>query len=125
LSRVLDTTVLIDVLRGHAPAVSFLASLRAIPSCSEISRVEVLRGLRSDERAAAERLFAALDWVPVDETISGRAGGLGRRFRRSHGGIATADLIVAATAEEVELRLATCNTKAFPMFRGLRPPYDC
>jgi predicted nucleic acid-binding protein len=37
--------------------------------------------------------------------------------------IATADLIIAATAEELNLQLATLNTKHFPMFRRLSPPY--
>lgn len=125
MSRVLDTSVLIDVLRGHEPAVSFVTGLPDVPACSEICRVEVLRGLRSEERRGAERLFAALRWIPVDEVVARRAGELGRRFRRSHAAIATADLVVAATAEEAGLELATCNTRDFPMFRGLRAPYPC
>lgn len=125
MSVVLDTSVLIDVLRGHEEAVTYVRSLRSLPVCSEISRVEVARGLRSEERRAAERLFAALDWVPVDEGIARRAGELGRKHRRSHRGIATADLIVAATAVELGMKLATCNTRDFPMFRGLAAPYRC
>jgi predicted nucleic acid-binding protein len=113
----------IDLLRGLPTALRYTRSLEEPPACSEITRVEVLRGLRSSERGPAERLLGALEWAGVDESIARRAGEMGRTWRRSHPGIATADLIIAATSEELGLRLATLNTKHFPMFRGLRPPY--
>jgi predicted nucleic acid-binding protein len=124
VSALWDTSVVIDLLRGHPPSIAYARALSEPPSCSEITRVEVLRGLRSDERRATERLFATISWLLVDEPIARRAGDLGRRFRRSHAGIATADLIIAATAEEHDLELATLNVKHFPMVRGLRPPYE-
>jgi predicted nucleic acid-binding protein len=119
----LDTSVVIDILRGAAPAIAYARDLPEPPICSEITRVEVVRGLRSSERRATERLFAALRWSPVDEPIARRAGELGRRFRRSHQGVATADLVIAATVEELGLELATLNVRHFPMIPGLAPPY--
>jgi predicted nucleic acid-binding protein len=118
---VLDTTVLIDVLRGHRPALDYLRSLREIPACSEISRVEVLRGIRHAERDAAEQLFRHLRWIPLDEQVARRAGGLGRTWRRSHL-LASTDLVIAATAQEVGADLATSNVRHFPMFEGLTAP---
>lgn len=123
MSWVLDTSVLIDVLRGNGEAVEFLRSLDAIPASSEISRIEVLRGLRSAERRRAQRLLDELDWQPVDERVATRAGELGRTWRRSHPGIGIADLAIAATAELHGSKVATANTKHFPMFEGLAPPY--
>jgi predicted nucleic acid-binding protein len=120
---VLDTTVLIDHLRGLPEARDYLRSLSDIPACSEVSRTEVMVGLRSDESNLAEALFDAIGWVPVDERISRRAGELGRRHRSSHAGLALADLLIAATAMELGQPLATSNTRHFPMFRRLRPPY--
>jgi predicted nucleic acid-binding protein len=120
---VLDTAILIDVLRGHDPAVDFLRLLDTVPVCSEITRVEVLRGMRSNERPAVETLFLALDWIPIDEVIARRAGHLGRRWRRSHAAISSADLVIAATVEEVDGALATANVRHFPMFKGLSLPY--
>ena len=93
------------------------------PTCSEITRAEVLRGLRSDERRRTERLFGTIRWASVDEPIARRAGDLGRRYRRSHRGLGTADLIIAATALELDLELATLNLRHFPMFAGLEAPY--
>lgn len=123
MTVLLDTSVVIDILRGAAPAIAYARGLPEPPICSEITRVEVARGLRSSERRATERLFAALLWVPVDEPIARRAGELGRRFRRSHQGLATADLVIAATVEELALELATINVRHFPMIPGLAPPY--
>lgn len=123
MSIVLDTSVLIDHLRGSPSATAYLASLDGRPSCSEISRVEVIQGLRSSERRAADRLFAVIAWVPVTESVARRAGELGRRWRRSHPGIGVADLAIAATAEEIGAGLVTRNLKHFPMFEGLRAPY--
>ncbi|MGE5282838.1 MAG: type II toxin-antitoxin system VapC family toxin [Chloroflexota bacterium] len=123
MSVVLDTSVLVDHLRASAPATKYLAGLDVRPSCSEISRIEVIQGLRSSERGAADRLFALIAWIPVTETVARRAGELGRRWRRSHPDIGVADLAIAATAESIDADLATCNVKHFPMFEGLRAPY--
>lgn len=123
MSVVLDTSVLVDHLRGSTAATEYLTGLDERPVCSEISRIEVIQGLRSSERKAADELFELLSWAPVGEDVARRAGELGRRWRRSHPGIGVADLAIAATAEEIEARLATRNVKHFPMFGGLRAPY--
>ena len=123
MNVVLDTSVLVDHLRASTPATEYLAGLEGRPACSEVSRIEVLQGLRSAERQAAARLFALIEWVPVTEAIAQRAGELGRKWRRSHPGIGVADLAIAATAEQLDAALATQNLKHFPMFKGLRAPY--
>lgn len=119
-----DTSVIVDILRGHPLALAYARALDRPPVCSEITRVEVLRGLRSHERRATERLFGSIVWIGVDEAIARRAGDLGRAFRRSHQGIATADLLIAATAQEGGHDLATLNIRHFPMIADLRPPYE-
>ncbi len=123
MTVVLDTGVLVDHLRSSQPAADYLAGLEDRPSCSEISRIEVIQGLRSAERRTAEKLFALIEWVPATEAVARRAGDLGRRWRRSHPGIGVADLAIAATVEEVDGILATLNLKHFPMFEDLRAPY--
>jgi predicted nucleic acid-binding protein len=123
LTVVLDTTVLVDQLRGSEEAFEYLAGLEGRPVCSEITRIEVMQGLRSSERRGANKLLATVAWVAVDETVARRAGELGRRWRQSHPGIGVADLTIAATAEEIGAELATRNLKHFPMFDGLRAPY--
>lgn len=61
--------------------------------------------------------------MAVDETISRRAGELGRRWDRHRPGLALADLVIAATAEQIDAELVTSNARHFPMFEGLRAPY--
>jgi predicted nucleic acid-binding protein len=119
---VLDTTVLIDVLRGHRPALAYLRSLDEPPACSELTRVELIRGLRRPELSATEALMRTLRWIAVDEPIARRAGALGQRWQRSHA-LSTVDLVIAATVQELGAELATSNTKHYPMFSGLRRPY--
>ncbi|MGQ0670862.1 MAG: type II toxin-antitoxin system VapC family toxin [Actinomycetota bacterium] len=123
MSFVIDSSVLIDVLRGHEEAARFLVGLAEIPAASEMSRVEVMHGIRSGERSTMERLFRGLRWIAVDEAVARRAGELGRRWRRSHQGIGPVDLVVAASAQQLDLPVATTNVRHFPMFRGLLRPY--
>ncbi|MEX0753634.1 MAG: type II toxin-antitoxin system VapC family toxin [Actinomycetota bacterium] len=123
MSTVLDSTVVIDVLRGSPEALEYLTSLSQVPVCSEITRVEIIRGLRSRERGATERLFHTLRWEPVGEVVARAAGEFGREYRRSHPGISSADLLIAATASQLGLKVATTNVRRYPMFPRLRPPY--
>jgi predicted nucleic acid-binding protein len=124
VSVLLDTSVVIDLLRGHPAALVYARGLEEPPTCSEVTRVEVLRGVRSAERVRTERLLRSFAWTAVDEPVARRAGELGRAYRRSHPGLGLADLIVAATAEEYGLSVATANVRHYPMFEALRPPYD-
>jgi predicted nucleic acid-binding protein len=123
LRIVLDTSVLIDVLRGWEPATGWFAGLEGVPGCSEVTRVEILRGMRSHERDLSERILGGLEWTPVDERVSRRAGELGRAYRASHPGLGVADLLIAATAVELGAPVATRNVRHFPMFEGLAAPY--
>ncbi len=124
---VLDTSVLIDHLRGRPTAATEL-----IPGAiargdelwsSYVVRAELLAGMRAEEEVATRDLLRLVSWVDVDESVSEAAGALGRRYLRSHPGIEVADLVVAALALELEAELKTTNLKHFPMFKGLKAPY--
>lgn len=123
MSIVFDTSILVDVFRGDSAALGYVRRVTDVPTCSEVTRIEVSRGLRSGERTSAEELFRTLRWVPVDEPIARRAGELGRRWDRHRPGISLADLVIAATAEQVDAELATANVHHFPMFEDLQAPY--
>jgi predicted nucleic acid-binding protein len=123
MTVLLDSDVLVDYLRGLPAAGGYVDGLAVTPTCSEVTRVEVLRGMRSHERRVTERFLATIRWVGVDQEISTRAGDLGRRFRRSHGTLGVADLVIAATSEQLGFPLATLNVRHFPMFPGLEPAY--
>ena len=117
--------MLVDYLRGHPAAVSVLEKERStgVLHASEITRLELLVGMRSKEEERTRSLLSALYWHPVDEDVAERAGALGREWLPSHSGIDSADLAIAATALLAGLRLLTMNVRHFPMFGDLRPPY--
>lgn len=98
-------------------------SMSDSPWCSEISRVEVLRGVEDIDRPMAEALFESIRWLPINEAVAREAGELGRLWGRRRAGISAADLVVAATALSLGARLATRNVRHFPMFPDLEPPY--
>lgn len=120
--KLVDSTVLVDVTRRLPEAIAWVERQEQRLFVSEVTRAEVLRGMRSHERSGVASSFAALSWLPVDEAVSTRAGALGRTHRASHH-LGVADLLIAATALEHGLELVTSNVKHYPMFDGLVAPY--
>jgi hypothetical protein len=120
-----DTSVIIDYLRGHHGAKEVLEGERlAAPlHASEITRLEVIAGMRTNEEGGTRSFLSIFIWHPVDTLIAERAGELGRRWLPSHRSIDSADLAIAATALVTGCKLLTCNVKHFPMFTDLRKPY--
>lgn len=121
-----DTDVLIAHLRGIEPARGWLRAVRqAGPlSISVITIAELTGGMRSAERSAVWGLLSAFEVEPISETIARRAGEFMRTYRSSHQGIGLPDYLIAATAEQHGATLATLNTKHFPMFPELSPPFS-
>lgn len=125
MSALVDTSVLIDYLRGRRQAADLLDRERegGVLHASEITRLEVLVGMRADEEQSTRSLLSTLRWHEVDAEVAGKAGELGRSWRPRHGAIDGADLAIAATAILVDVRLLTRNVRHFPMFPGLASPY--
>jgi len=124
--QLVDTSVAIDHLRGEPVATALLRHALGKGEklvASEVTRFELLLGVRDDERERMERFFGALAWCPVDENVSRLAGAFARRYRRSHGGIDTADYLIAATAQLLEAPLLTTNVRHYPMIEGLEAAY--
>jgi predicted nucleic acid-binding protein len=126
MKLLVDTSVLVDHLRGHAGAVNLLLDANARGDeliGSVVSRAEVLGGMRSVERRATLSLLDVLRWMDVTIEVADRAGQLARRYRASHPGIDIADFLIVATCEVTGAQLATRNVKHFPMLPGLVSPY--
>jgi predicted nucleic acid-binding protein len=125
VTALVDSSVLIDYLRGHDGAAELLEQERgAAPlHASEITRLEVLAGMRPSEEEGTRSLLATLIWHPVDAEVAEEAGALGRQWLPSHQTIDGADLAIAATVIRTDSRLLTRNVRHFPMFQDLRSPY--
>lgn len=114
----LDTTVLIDLLRGRSGAAGRLRALRSSgdqPCTCAINVEELERGAKSGEEEAIARLLDGLTIAP----LSRPEGTLAGRWRREHAArgvtLSQADCLIASAAIGVGARLATGNPKDFPM----------
>jgi predicted nucleic acid-binding protein len=113
----LDSTVLIDVLRGR-PAGERLRGMRRAgdqPWVCAISVEEIWRGLRYGEEASARQLFRGLRTAPLGAAEGERAGVWRRRFAQRGVTLHQADCLIAAAATGIGARLATGNGDVFPM----------
>jgi predicted nucleic acid-binding protein len=114
----LDTTVLIDLLRGRQEAGRRLASLRAAgdsPYVCAVNVEEVSRGLLPHEHEPARRLVAGLKEAPLGEPEGWQAGEWRRAFAGQGRTLTQADCLIAAAALGIGGRLATGNPRDFPM----------
>lgn len=118
MSRLLlDSTVLIDALRGRS-AAGRLAGLRRIgtePWVCAISVEEIWRGLRPSEEPVARRLFNGLRLAPLGLPEGIRAGTWRRQLAQKGITVHQADCLIAAAAVGIEANLATANVADFPM----------
>ena len=113
----LDSTVLIDALRGR-PAAERLVGLRRTgtePWICAISVEEIWRGLRPDEDSVARRLVNGLRLAPLGAAEGIRAGNWRRAFARRGVTLHQADCLIAAAAVGIGASLATANIADFPM----------
>lgn len=126
LRVLVDSDVLIDILRGVSDARDVVSAARArgddLLSVTPV-RTEILRGVASGDLRDAGELLGILGWVDVDVDLADHAAVIGRRYQRSHVGIQVVDLLLAAAAERVGGQLLTRNVRHFPMFPDLRPAY--
>jgi predicted nucleic acid-binding protein len=119
----LDTCIIIDVLRKQQKATTYLGALPAQPSASVITLMELAAGTNSQkEELLIRKIMSSMIVLPVSEVIAERAGEWLKHYRQSHG-TDSADALIAATAEHHQLPLATLNLKHFPMFPTLSAAY--
>ncbi len=120
MNALIDTTIAIDALNGHAQAEAELQRYETT-YISLVTWTEVMAGAE-DDRDAAE-LEEVLGWytvAPFDLTVARRAA----RLRRERGW-KLPDAIIYATAAELGLLLVTRNTKDFPPTDpSIRIPYS-
>jgi len=118
-----DTDVLVDLLRGSEKAVAVVNSYQEYIILSAIVVAELYAGVKGDKELATLDAFVSLfRVVPVTPEIA-RLGGLYKRdYHQSHS-VGLADAILAATAKSERAELKTLNIKHYPMFKDLVPAY--
>jgi predicted nucleic acid-binding protein len=104
-----DTDLFVDHLRGLKP----LEAGRHRLHYSVVTRAELFAGTSVSDIVST--LLGPLRELPVDRAVAERAG----RIRRETG-VRLPDALIAATALEHHLQLATRNRRDFEPVRGLR-----
>jgi predicted nucleic acid-binding protein len=113
-----DSDILIEVLRGRKPEVARLWTELVNGNqplvYSPVSLAEIRQGMRTHERESVQGVFSSMICVPIDVEIASRAGDYLRTFHASHA-VELGDALIAATASIHQIKLWTQNRKHFPM----------
>jgi len=118
LILLLDTTVLVDVLRRRNDRMTWLQELAEMGhrlTTSAMCVAEVYAGMRSGEEARTQGLLAGISCYPISMAIAERAGTIKCDWARRGRTLTLTDMMIAATTLEHGMRLVTDNRKDFPM----------
>jgi predicted nucleic acid-binding protein len=114
----LDTSVLIDVLRERNQRRPFLAHIVReghTLATTALNVAELRAGLRPSEEERTEALLRELECIDVTGPTARLAGKLKREWSRRGRTLALVDAVVAAIAIDGNYSLLTDNGKDFPM----------
>ncbi len=118
MKLLLDTSVLIDVLRFRNQRREWLAELVRgghMLSTTTLNIAELYAGMRPGEEAKTEALLAGLEPFELNGSEARFAGRLKSNWARKGRTLTLEDTIVAAIAIERGCALVTDNRKDFPM----------
>ena len=116
----LDTNILIEILKGNLDTVSVVQSIEDRLSISSISIMELYYGaLNKTEQNKLEKFTSLFQTIDINEQISQRAIELIKTYAKSHN-LDIPDSLIAATAIETKSKLFTYNTKDFHYIEGIK-----
>jgi len=118
MNLLLDTSVMIDVVRFRNQRNEFLAELARSGHrlcTSTLNIAELFAGVRPGESARIEALLSGLELYELSASIARLAGQMRNAWAKRGRTLSLADTIVAATAIDRRCALLTDNRKDFPM----------
>jgi len=116
---VLDTNILIEILKGNEPITSKLEAVKADFCISSITVMELYYGaLNKAELFQLKRFMSLFEVIELNTNISSVATELIFEYAKSHN-LAIPDSLIAATAINYNLKLYTLNIKDFRFIDGL------
>ena len=112
----LDTDVVINILKDHKETVDILQSSIKDHSfyISPIVWMEIYKGMRKDEEKKVLKLLNFFECLNINNETGAIAGALLNKFCKSHG-LEEIDAFVAAIAQYNKCQLFTYNKKHFRM----------
>ena len=119
MAYLIDSDIMVDFTRGNAKAADYLDSLGDDCLLSAVTALELIAGARNQrEVGVLDILISAYEQIPPTDGITRRAYYLMKAHAKS-AGLRTLDALIAATALEDGLTLATKNRKHFQMIGEL------
>jgi predicted nucleic acid-binding protein len=117
---ILDTDVLIDIQRGHLPAVAWFASLTEVPLVPGIVVMELVQDANNSRQVQeVMKLVADLPVVWPSVVDCNRALSDFAAFNLSHG-LGLLDSLIGACATGLAAELCTFNVKHYRNVAGLQ-----
>jgi predicted nucleic acid-binding protein len=114
----LDTTIIIDHLRGDIKANTYLEEIGQrgdVAGCCCVNIAEIYSGMLFEEAKKTNRFINSLYYYEVTREISKVAGKLRQKYLKKGITLATTDVIIGATALIYGLILVTKNVKHYPL----------
>ena len=120
MAYLVDTNIMVDFTRGNAKAADYLDSLGDACLLSAITALELIAGARSQREVNnLDIMISAYEQISATADVTRRAYYLMKTHAKS-AGLQTLDALIAATALEEGLTLATKNRKHFQMISELQ-----
>lgn len=123
MNYLLDTSIIIDQLRGNESTTHWLKRLvwegHTLCSCG-ITIAETMAGIKPNEDKRTTSLLTTLKFFETDVACSLLAGRIKNKLASEGITLNIADVMIAATALNHELTLVTLNTKHFKHIETLR-----
>jgi predicted nucleic acid-binding protein len=112
----LDTTLILDHVNGHEPAMALLRRLHEAGAelfTCDVVVCEALSGGDDEQREVISRLLRALDYVATDPEAARAAGAARLERHRSGGRLGLGDALIAAVARGLDAAVVTRNRPDF------------
>jgi len=119
-TRLIDTSIFVDLLRGHASARNWLNSLTAGDAAiSAVTFADLVAGCtKPEEQHALEKELAGYPILWLNKSLSQVALSLYRQNHLNHG-VHFMDCVIASTALAQGLTLCTSVAPVFQAINGL------
>lgn len=119
----IDTSVLVDYLRGESRAADYLRRLKGELCVSVVTVAELYAGSNTQaEQDIMEDFLMAFKILNFDLEIAKIAGLIKKDYAKKYG-TGFADALIAATAYVHEAVIVTLDKKHYQMFKNVEIPY--